>query len=121
LRSRAFLVFVLLGALACKDHQAEREALLRQHLAQMRAAIARHRSETGRHPSTLHDLVPRYLPAIPNDPVAQSNDWRFTTEETVQPSADFQTSTVLPSSSVIIDVHSSAPGADRDGVLYSNY
>lgn len=121
MRSRAFLVLALLGALACKDHQAEREALLRQHLAQMRAAIARHKSETGRYPATLQDLVPRYLPSIPNDPVAQSNDWRFTTEETVQPSADFQTATVAVSPSVIIDVHSSAPGADRNGVLYSNY
>ena len=59
--------------------------------------------------------------SIPADPVAQSSDWRVTTEETVQPSSDFQTTTAPVAPSVIIDVHSSAPGADRNGVLYSNY
>ena len=121
MKSRALLVFALLGALACKDHQAEREAVLKQHLGEMRAAIARHKADTGTYPRTLDDLVPQYLRGIPSDPVAKSADWRVTTEETVQPSSDFQTSTATATPSVVIDVHSSAPGSDRKGVLYSNY
>ena len=95
--------------------------MLKQHLAQMRAAIAQHKTDTGTYPRTLQDLVPRYLRTIPADPVANSAEWRVTTEETVQPSSDFQTSTATVTPSVVIDVHSSAPGSDRKGVLYSNY
>ena len=110
-----------LVALACKDHDAEAAAWTKRYLAEMRAGIARYKADQGRYPSTLDDLVPKYLRVIHADPLTQAADWRVTTEETVQPSTDFQTTTVAPASSVVIDVHSSAPGADRNGVPYANY
>ncbi|MGZ5473474.1 MAG: hypothetical protein ACXW31_08680 [Thermoanaerobaculia bacterium] len=113
-------MFALL-ALACKDHEAEAAAVTKQYLAEMRAAIARHKAETGRYPNSLEDLVPKYLRAIRPDPLTQAADWRVTTEETVLPSSDFQTTTAAAPTPVVIDVHSSAPGSDRNGVPYANY
>lgn len=109
-------------ALACGErYDAERDAVLKQHLAEMRAALARYKADHGRYPHRLEDLVPAYLRRIPPDPITHEANWRLTTEETVQPSSDFQSATAPAPQSVVIDVHSAAPGADRDGVLYSNY
>ena len=117
----ALLAFALL-ALACKDREAEAAAVTKAHLVQMRAAIAKYKTETGQYPRALEELVPNYIPRIPTDPLTNAADWRVTTEETVQPSADFQTTTSeAPPAPVIIDVHSSAPGTDRSGVPYANY
>jgi general secretion pathway protein G len=110
------LVVLALLALACKDQERiQRDEALKQNLAQMRRAIAAYHTEQGRYPSSLNDLVPKYLPAIP------AGEWRVTTEETVQPNADFQTTTSAPPVSVVIDVHSGEAGTDRNGVPYANY
>lgn len=99
----------------------ERDLALKNALATMRSAIASFRADRGRYPHSLEELVPKYLRKIPADPITNAQTWRLTTEESVQPSSDFQTSTGPAPASVIIDVQSGAPGADRDGVLYSNY
>ena len=109
------MVFALL-ALACKDQERiQREEALKQNLAQLRRAISAYHTEQGRYPSSLNDLVPKYLPAIP------AGEWRVTTEETVPPNADFQTTTSAPATSVVIEVHSGEAGTDRNGVPYANY
>ncbi len=109
------LVLALL-ALACKDEERiQRDEALKQNLTQMRRAIASYHMEQGRYPPSLDDLVPKYLPSIP------AGEWRVTTEETVQPNADFQTTTSAPSTSVVIEVHSGEAGTDRNGVPYANY
>lgn len=113
-------LFVVLGA--CERYDAERDAALKQTLTSMRTAIARFHQDNGRYPKSIDKLVPKYLRKIPNDPFTHSSTtWRVTTEETVQPSSDFQTDTVAAPTAVVIDVHSTATGADRNGVLYSNY
>ena len=113
---------LIVSVAACRErYDVERDTVLKQHLAQMRAAIAAYRKDHGQYPPTLNDLVPNYIRKVPADPLTMAQDWRVTTEETVQPSSDFQTSTTPASQTVVIDVHSAAPGADRNGVLYSNY
>ena len=87
-----------------------REAALRSTLSAMRTAIANFREDHGRHPHSLEELVPRYIRRIPPDPITQQTNWRLTTEETVQPSDDFSSSSAPKSESVILDVHSTAPG-----------
>lgn len=114
------LVCVLL-ALACKDHEAEAASFTKRYLEEMRAAIARHKAETGHYPQRLEDLIPKYLRVIRPDPLTHAADWRVTTEETVLPSSDFQTTTSAAPVPVVIDVHSNAPGTDRNGVPYANY
>ena len=114
------LVFALL-ALACKDHERiDREEALKTNLGQIRRAIAAYRTQQGTYPHALTDLVPKYLPALPVDPVG-GGAWRETTEETVLPNSDFQTTTNAAAPSVIIDVRSSAVGTDRNSVPYANY
>jgi general secretion pathway protein G len=121
-RSVGALFAVVLILAACERHDAARDQTLKHDLAVMRQAIEKYRATEGRYPYSLQELVPRYLRAIPPDPITNStNTWRVTTEETVQPSTDFTSDTAAASRSVIVDVHSGAPGADRDGVLYSNY
>ena len=122
MRARALLLLAALLALACKDEdRIRREETLKQNLVQMRRAITAYRAAEGRYPHALQDLVPGYIATIPVDPITQTSDWRVTTEETVQPSSDFQTTTAAVAAPVIIDVHSNAPGADRNGVPYANY
>lgn len=117
------MVVVALLALACKGEQEriQREELLKTTLAQMRTALAAYKADNGRYPTALGDLTPQYLRAIPVDPVTNAADWRVTTEETVQPSSDFQTATSAAPPPVIVDVRSNAPGTDRNGVPYANY
>ena len=124
MKVRALLVIALVAlALACKDHEAEAAGVTKQYLAQMRAAIAKYKADTGQYPASLDDLVPNYLRRVPADPLTRAVDWRVTTEETVLPSADFQTTTTAGEAprAVIIDVRSNAPGTDRNGVPYANY
>lgn len=119
-------VVVLLGAAYAtmtirgeKDAHFARATALKNELATMRKAIARFRADRGRYPHTLQELVPQYLPAIPRDPVT-GDPWRVDTEESVQPSADFTTSTTK-SETYVIDVHSSAIGTDANNVPYASY
>ena len=92
-----------------REHAA-REAALRENLLVIRKSIANYHHDNGRYPGSLEELVPKYLPRIPVDPMTSSASWRLTTEETVQPSDDFSASTAPKTTSVIIDVHSTAPG-----------
>lgn len=82
-----------------------REATLKNELASMRKAIAAFRQANGRYPRTLEEAFPN---GIPVDPVTHSaSTWRVTTEDAVQPNADFTTSTST-TESYVIDVHSGA-------------
>lgn len=91
--------------------KASAETALRDELAQMRKAIASFRADNGRYPQTLDELLPKYLRRIPTDPMTKSSQWRLTTEETVEMPNDFGgLKPAAPQGSVIIDVHSSAPG-----------
>ena len=95
---------------------------VRQNLQTMRKAIADFRAAEGRYPRELAELVPKYLRAIPVDPVTQSaTTWRVTTEETVQPSSDFMTDTAPKTEKYIVDVHSGASGKDATGKPFADY
>lgn len=95
---------------------------MRDTLAQMRTALAHFKDDNGRYPHSLEELVPRYLPRIPADPVTQSAEtWRLTTEESVQPSSDFSTRTAAAAKPQIVAIHSGAPGEDSSGKRWSDY
>lgn len=121
-RSRALALLALLVVVACRErYDPARDVALKEHLTQMRRALGNYRTDHGHYPHALSDLVPKYLRNIPADPITQQANWRVTTEETVQPSSDFTTGATPAPRSVIVDVHSAAPGADRNGVPYANY
>ena len=100
----------------------QRAAGVGQNLRTMRKAIADFRAAEGRYPRDLAELVPKYLRAIPVDPVTESaTTWRVTTEETVQPSSDFMTDTAPKTQKYIVDVHSGASGKDANGKPFADY
>lgn len=101
----------------------QRADSLAQNLQTMRKAIHDFRAGEGRYPRTLQELVPKYLRAIPVDPVTgTASTWRVTTEETVQPSADFvTTAAAVPTEKYIVDVHSGASGKDATGRPFADY
>lgn len=125
LRATAIVAVALIAAqiafIGCaqketKADPAAQEAALRQELANVRDAIRRFRADSGRYPHTLEELVPKYLPAIPVDPLTGSaKTWQLTTEETVEPNSDFTGRESSKPRAVIIDVQSGA------GAPYSNY
>ncbi|HET7436255.1 MAG TPA: type II secretion system protein G [Thermoanaerobaculia bacterium] len=118
---RIALALCLLAA-ACRQPEVHHDAAMRAALADMRYAIATYHQQTGRYPHALSELVPRYLRAIPDDPVTgKKTTWRFETEETVAPSADFTKSETAATRSVIIDVRSGATGTDAAGKRWSDY
>jgi general secretion pathway protein G len=100
----------------------ERATALKSNLQTMRKAIATFHQSEGRYPRTLHELTPKYLRAVPVDPVTgTSNEWKLTTEVSVQPSNDFSSAPPAQTDIYIIDVHSSAAGMDANGVPFADY
>ena len=120
---RGLLLAVLLcGGCRTDEERPVHDAAMRDTLAKMRTAIGHFHDDNSRHPHTLEELVPRYLPTIPVDPVTKSSTtWRLTTEETVHPSADFSATAAAPSKPRIINVRSGAPGADSTGKPWAEY
>ncbi|MBI3771687.1 MAG: prepilin-type N-terminal cleavage/methylation domain-containing protein [Gammaproteobacteria bacterium] len=87
-----------------------KEVTLKQDLAQMRDAIDKFYSDTGKYPQTLDELVEKkYLRAIPPDPITETIDsWL----------------TAAPEDSTmdeVFNVSSGAEGTARDGTLYSEW
>lgn len=87
-----------------------RETILANNLRNTRAVIDQFYADTGRYPESLDQLVEkRYLPALPFDPVLESDAaW------TIVPPED-------ASKGGVYDLHSSAPGKGRSGTPYAEW
>lgn len=87
-----------------------RETVLAENLRNTRAVIDQFHDDTGRYPESLQQLVDkRYLPALPFDPVADSDAaWTIVAPE------DGATGGVY-------DLHSGAPGTGRNGKPYAEW
>lgn len=84
-----------------------KEAALRADLREMRDALDKFYSDTGKYPATLEQLVTaKYLRAIPRDPITDSS----ATWITVPPDD--------PAKGGVYDVRSGAPGRARDGTPF---
>ena len=104
---------------ACGEPKPATSAVMRHDLSEMRKAIQNFREDKHRPPTTLKELVPRYIASIPNDPVTGAPDWRTVTEAPVRLD-EFRKSLPLVASG-IVDVHSSASGTDANGKPWSEY
>jgi general secretion pathway protein G len=118
----ALLLVCTAVATACKEEKrVDRDAELKKTLTEMRGAIDRFRQDNQRYPRSLDELVPKYLPRIPRDPITGSaTTWQLVTEESVQPSSDFSTTATAKTAPaqnapVVIDIRSGA------GAPYSSY
>jgi general secretion pathway protein G len=116
----AFLA-VLLLACGKSDPRPNIEPRLRDGLREMRTAIKHFHDEQHRYPASLSELKQmHYLRDIPIDPATGSRNWRVTTEETVS-NDDFSGKKTSGNTTVVVDVHSSAPGKDAADKPYSEY
>jgi general secretion pathway protein G len=92
-----------------------REAVLREDLHVMRAAIDSYTMDKQKAPQSLDDLIDSgYLRTIPEDPMTHSKEtWVTDTSDTL--------SSVDQSDSGINDVHSGAQDVGSDGQPYSSW
>ena len=120
---RCLAAVLLVAIVACSsEEKPDHSVAMQQTLETLRTAIARFRDDNGRGPHSLQELVPRYITSVPADPVTKtSTTWRLSTEETVQPSADFSSQTATAPQAQIIEIHSGAPGNDPRGKRWSDY
>lgn len=123
MRPRAFTLIELLVVLAILAllltlaapryfHSVEqsKETVLLHNLREVRETLDKFRSDTGRYPVSLDELVERnYLRAIPADPITESaRSW-----ELVAP--------IDGSEGAVFDLRSGAPGVGRDGRPYRQW
>lgn len=92
------------------DHA--RESALKQDLNVLRKALDDYHADQGRYPATLAELVERrYLRAVPVDPITQRSDsW-----------VPVYGGSAGPDAKGIVDVHSGAEQAARDGRAYRDW
>jgi general secretion pathway protein G len=95
--------------------KAAREAVLREDLHVMRAAIDSYTMDKQKAPQSLDDLIQSgYLRFIPEDPITHSKDtWVTDTSDTL--------SSVDQTDSGINDVHSGSQEVGTDGQPYSSW
>jgi general secretion pathway protein G len=114
------IVMVIIGLLAAiavpmyvQSVRHAREAVLKEDLRTLRAAIDSYTVDKQKAPQALEDLVQAgYLKTMPVDPFTHRSD-------TWVPAQDDTLMSLDQTDSGINDVHSGAPGAASDGTSYS--
>ena len=113
------VVIGILAAIAIPSYTASvrnaKEAVLREDLHTMRAAIDSYTVDKQKAPQTLDDLVQSgYLKVMPVDPFTTRSDTWLPVQEDTLMSLD-------QTEAGIDDVHSGAPGGASDGSSYSTW
>jgi general secretion pathway protein G len=104
-----------------KERRAKTEAM-RHSLGAIRAAIRDFRTDQHRPPRTLQELLTgRSLRVLPSDPITGKPDWHLITEQPVRADDFARGAPPVSAASGIVDVRSSAPGADANGKAWSEY
>ena len=100
------------------------EAALRADLHELRKAIDDYYADKQKFPADLKELVPRYLRAIPKDPITKSDDWETVqnqpgTEDSPAPEpTEAEKAGNEGGAAGIVDVKSKAKGKTQDNVPY---
>jgi general secretion pathway protein G len=107
-------LFAVSGCGRLNHYKRGNEIMLQQDLSTMRRAIEFYANDRGKKPQSLDELVGAgYLREIPTDPFTRSDKtWAVEMEKE---------SSVPNAPPGIIDVHSSAAGADKNGKPYNRY
>jgi general secretion pathway protein G len=97
------IMLILAGIAATRYERSvvrAREATLKQDLFIMRNAIQQYTLDKEAGPSSLDDLVPKYMSSIPTDPITRNKDWHTESEQVLLDP--------LQTSPGITDVHSAS-------------
>ena len=116
------IVMIIIGILAAvaipayvQSVRHAREAVLREDLHTMRAAIDAYTVDKGKAPQELNDLVDAgYLKSMPKDPMTNSTD-------TWVPAQSDMLSTADQTDAGIDDVHSGSQDTSTDGTAYNTW
>jgi general secretion pathway protein G len=104
------IMLILAGIAAVRyDKSVEhaREAALKQDLFVMRNAIQQFTVDKEVGPSSLDDLVPKYMSGIPTDPITRTKNWQTVSDPVLLDP--------LQTAPGITDVHSSSDQTGSDG------
>jgi general secretion pathway protein G len=110
-------IIVILAAVGVVSYQQlqqkARESVLKADLRDLRRCLDQYAADREKLPASLDDLVSAgYVHEIPIDPITNDRDWQTELGEDTFSRDGGQG---------IIDVRSNAPGADSEGVAYSDY
>jgi general secretion pathway protein G len=97
------IILILAGIAAARYERSvtrAKEATLKQDLFTMRNAIQQYTLDREAGPSSIDDLVPKYLSAVPVDPMTRNRDWQTESEQVLLDP--------LQTTPGITDVHSSS-------------
>ena len=78
------IILILAGIAATRYERSvvrAKEATLKQDLFIMRNAIQQYTLDKEAGPSSLDDLVPKYISGIPTDPITRNKDWHTESEQ----------------------------------------
>src|SRR5579863_7189450 len=78
------IIMILAGIAATRYEKSvlrAKEATLKQDLFIMRNAIQQYTLDKEAGPSSLDDLVPKYISGIPTDPITRNKDWHTESEQ----------------------------------------
>jgi general secretion pathway protein G len=111
------IIMILAGIAATRYErsiQRAREATLKQDLFVMRNAIQQYTLDKEAGPSSLDDLVPKYLAGIPVDPITRNKNWHTDSEQVLLDP--------LQTTPGITDVHSSSDQVSQiENTPYSSW
>lgn len=113
----ALSIIIILLSIAVPTYQRAvrqaREVVLKENLFQMRRSIDQFRSDKGKLPQSVDDLVSeKYLREKPIDPILEKAEWNEIQGDDTN-SADGEQG--------LVDVKSNAEGEDTEGVAFSEY
>lgn len=88
----------------------QKETVLAENLRTTRLALEQFRSDRGRYPESLDEMVAaRYLRALPMDPLLESDRrWQLVAPTPAEGGG-------------VADLHSTAPGVGRNGIAYRQW
>ncbi len=110
------IIMILAGVAAVRYERSvasAREAALKQDLFVMRNAIQNYTLDKEAGPSSLDDLVPKYISGIPTDPITRNKDWQTVSDQVLLDP--------LQTSPGITDVHSGSDQVSSDGTQYNTW
>jgi len=98
-----------------------REAALKDNLHTMRSAIDNFYADKQKYPSSLEELVPNYIRAIPKDPITNQQDWEQVMDNPLETGEEIsaETDPEAMSEPGVVDVKSVAAGVTLDNVPYN--
>jgi general secretion pathway protein G len=113
----AMFILIILLSVALPVYQRSiqhaRETVLKENLWQMRRAIDQFKSDKGKSPQSIDELVEaQYLREMPVDPITEKAEWdQIQGEDSLSPDGD----------QGLADVKSLAEGEDSEGKAYREY